>query len=80
MTEIEQALLRSLEELEQAAAAKTRGEPKPDLLKIFTRIDDLGAQLPPGSDSALIHYIRRRSYEKARLCLLEKQLVRNPTK
>lgn len=73
MSGIEQSLLNSLEELQQAASAKPEAKTKPDLLKIFARIDDLGSQLPPNTDGALIHYIRRRSYEKARLYLLEKQ-------
>src|SRR2546425_78472 len=42
---------------------------KPDLLPLFARIDELTVQLPKDTDPALLHYLHRKSYEKARLWL-----------
>lgn len=41
--------------------------PKPDLLQFFARIDELARQLPSDADPALLHYLQKKSYEKARL-------------
>jgi hypothetical protein len=43
--------------------------PKPDLLQFFARIDELARQLPSDADPALLHYLQKKSYEKARLHL-----------
>ena len=43
--------------------------PPPPLTPLFTRLDTLAAQLPPGGSHDLRHYLQRRSYEKARLWL-----------
>ena len=40
-----------------------------DLMPLFARIDALGAQLPPTTDPQLIHFIQRKSFEKATLWL-----------
>jgi hypothetical protein len=69
MTETESALLQALLELERAVAALPAANPKPGLLPLFTRIDELTRQLPPGADPTLLHYLHRKSYEKARLFL-----------
>lgn len=71
MTELEQKILKSLTELENAVSGMVTANPKPDLLPIFARIDTLAAQLPPDADPSLLHYLRKRSYEKARLFLQE---------
>jgi hypothetical protein len=47
--------------------------PKPDLLPLFERIDSLSAELPKTTDPDLLHFLRRKSYEKARLLLEEKE-------
>jgi hypothetical protein len=44
-------------------------EAKPNLLLLFARIDELTKQLPRGTDPTLLHYLDRKSYEKARLLL-----------
>jgi hypothetical protein len=36
---------------------------------MFSRIDDLTRQLPRESDPTLLHYLHKKSYEKARLFL-----------
>lgn len=69
MTGIEQSLLQTLLELESAIATMRTANPKPDLLPLFTRIDELTAQLPRGTDPGLLHYLHKKSYEKARLHL-----------
>jgi hypothetical protein len=66
---IEHDLLGALLELENAVKAMPTAIPKPNLLPIFSRIDDLMKQLPRDTDPALLHYLHKKSYEKARLYL-----------
>ena len=60
-------LLNTLVELD--AAVKAMPNPKLDLLKLFARIDELTRQLPRDTNPALLHYLRKKSYQKARLFL-----------
>ena len=69
MTATEQDLLQALTELEQAVKPAATTNPKPSLLPLFTRIDELARELPGETDPALLHYLQRKSYEKARLWL-----------
>ena len=69
MTTGEQNILQTLTELEQAVKSIPTANPKPDLLPIFERIDELMRLLPAETDAALLHYLQRKSYEKARLRL-----------
>lgn len=69
MTSTEKDLLRALLELEDAVKRMAVSNPKPNLLPIFSRLDELTAALPPGSDPSLLHYLHKKSYEKARLLL-----------
>jgi hypothetical protein len=69
MNDIEQRLLGSLLELENAIAAMGTANPKPNLAEHFARIDQLAAQLPKGTDPALLHYLQKKSYQKARFYL-----------
>jgi len=68
---VEQQLLDALVELDNATKAKTMPDAgaKPNLLLLFTRIDALANQLPRDTDPALLHYLQKKSYEKARLLL-----------
>ena len=66
---VENKLLAALGELDTAAKAMPAANPKPDLRPLFARIEELAKQLPPGTDPALLHYLQKRSYEKARLYL-----------
>jgi hypothetical protein len=68
MTDTERHLLESLRDLQRAATARAP-EARPALLPLFARIDSLAAQLPPDAPADLLHYLRRKSYEKARLWL-----------
>ena len=69
MLETEKHLLQSLLDLERAVAAMPTANPKPNLLPIFARIDELAGQLSPATDPTLRHYLQKKSYEKARLFL-----------
>lgn len=69
MTELEQQILAALLELEARARSMPSANPKPNLLPLFTRLDELTRQLPPTGDPTLRHCLQQKSYEKARLCL-----------
>ncbi|HKX62653.1 MAG TPA: hypothetical protein VJS65_12425, partial [Verrucomicrobiae bacterium] len=58
-----------LTELETTVARMATANPKPSLLPLFSRLDDLTRQLPPSTDPTLLHYLHKKSYEKARLYL-----------
>lgn len=67
--EIEAKLLVALRELEAAVAGLRTANPKPDLGAHFTRIDSLAEKLPKGTDGELLHFLHKKSYQKARLRL-----------
>jgi len=69
ITVIEQTLLNALAELEKAGNALRTAGPKPNLPALFARIDELAKQLPRDADATLLHYLQKKSYEKARLFL-----------
>ena len=56
-------------ELENAVKAMAATNPKPNLSPLFNRVDALTDQLPKDTDATLLHYLHRKSYEKARLWL-----------
>ena len=68
MTGTEQSILDTLLELEDAVA-RVNTEPKPDLMGVFARLDELTAALPKGTSPDLLHYLHKKSFEKARLFL-----------
>ena len=68
MTDTEQVLLDTLLELE-IAVANVNAEPKPDLIGLFARLDELTAQLPKDTPRDLLHYLHKKSFQKARLYL-----------
>jgi len=65
----DQPLLAALTELDAAVKALATANPKPNLLPLFARIDELTQQLPRDTDPTLRHYLHKKSYEKARLYL-----------
>ena len=69
MTNTEQEILQALLQLESAVQSMPSANPKPDLRPLFTRLDELSGQLPPGTDASLRHYLAKKSYQKARLFL-----------
>lgn len=66
---LEKKLFDALVELENAVKAMPTANPKPNLLPLFSRLDELTKQLPTNTDPALLHYLHKKSYEKARLYL-----------
>jgi len=71
-TPVEENLLQSLIELEAAVKAMPAANPKPSLLPLFAQLDELTKQLPRNADPALLHYLHKKSYEKARLWLQDR--------
>ncbi|MBM3838808.1 MAG: hypothetical protein FJ398_12745 [Verrucomicrobia bacterium] len=69
MTTIEKTILDALIELENTVRSLPTAKPKPSLLPIFSQIDELTRQLPKETDPRLLHYLGKKSYEKARLWL-----------
>lgn len=66
---VENQLLTVLNELTETVKALPTANPKPNLLPLFTRLDELARQLPRETDPTLLHYLHKKSYEKARLFL-----------
>jgi hypothetical protein len=66
---IEKEILVALGQLEAVIKSMPTANPKPSLLPLFTRLDELTAQLPRSTDPTLLHYMHKKSYEKARLFL-----------
>ena len=66
---IEKQILIALTNLDESVKTIATANPKPNLLPMFTRIDELTAQLPRATDPTLLHYLHKKSYEKARLFL-----------
>lgn len=69
MPDVAAQILESLVELDRAVASMATANPKPNLLPLFSVIDELTKQLPTGTDPSLLHYLHKRSYQKARLYL-----------
>ena len=70
MKQVESDLLGALETLREQVASLPAADPKPDLMASFQSIDQLAGTLPTGTDPLLLHYLQKKSYEKARLFLL----------
>ena len=69
MTALENQILTTLTDLERAAEQMRTANPKPDLQALFARLDALAGKLPRGTDPNLLHYLHKKSYQKARLLL-----------
>ncbi len=66
---VETELLSALTQLAEAVKLIQTANPKPNLLPVFSRLDELARQLPRDTDPTLLHYLQKKSYEKARLYL-----------
>ena len=66
---VEKDLLSALTHLTETVKAMPTANPKPSLLPLFAQLDELTRQLPSNSDPTLLHYLHKKSYEKARLYL-----------
>src|SRR5260221_13367405 len=69
MTEMEKTILRVLVELDLQVKSMPTANPKPNLLPLFSRLDQLTKQLPPDTSPDLMHYLQKKSYGNARLFL-----------
>lgn len=69
MTEAERAIFIKLNELDAAVKSLPTASPKPNLQSLFAGLDELARQLPKNADPNLLHYLHKKSYEKARLFL-----------
>jgi hypothetical protein len=69
MTSAERIIWETLVELEAAVRSMPTASRKPDLLPLFARLDELTGQLPRDTAPELLHYLHKKSYEKARLWL-----------
>jgi len=66
MTDIERRILDRLIELDEQVKSMPTANPKPNLLPLFQQIEELAGQLPRSSAPDLLHYMQKKSYEKAR--------------
>jgi hypothetical protein len=69
---LEKNLLTALVELDNAVKTMPTANPKPNLLPLFAHIDELTKQLPRNADPTLLHYLHKKSYEKARFFLQDR--------
>jgi len=69
MTELEHSILKALIDLDAAVKSMPTAKPKPNLVPLFMHLDELTRKLPVTADPSLLHYLHKKSYEKARLFL-----------
>ena len=69
MTVLEKSILNKLVELEEAVRCLRTASPKPDLAPIFLQLDGMTSELPRDTDPNLLHYMNKKSYQKAMLFL-----------
>jgi hypothetical protein len=69
---LEKSLLNALVELDNLVKSMPTANPKPNLLPLFAHLDELTKQLPRDADPTLLHYLHKKSYEKARLFLQDR--------
>lgn len=69
VTATEQNIWQTLVELDRLVKSMPAANPKPNLMPVFTRLDELTRQLPRQTAPELLHYLNKKSYEKARLFL-----------
>lgn len=77
MTDTEREIHATLVHLDELVASMPTANPKPNLLPVFEKLDTLTGQLPRGTDPGLLHYLHKKSYQKARL-FLEGRDAENP--
>ncbi len=65
----EKEILAALLQLEAIVKSMPTANPKPNLLPLFAQLDELAQRLPRATDPSLLHYLHKKSYEKARLFL-----------
>ncbi len=78
MSRVEAAISQALADLEQTVRSMATARPKPDLRPLLAKLDQLTVELPKETDPVLLHYLRNKSYEKARLWLLAREKENPP--
>ena len=73
MNRIEQELLETLRELERPPRQCRWPIPSPICCPSSRAFDELAGQLPPGTEPDLLHYLHRKSYQKACAFLEQRQ-------
>lgn len=66
MTALERNILDRLVELDEQVKAMSTANPKPNLVPLFQHLEELANQLPRTTAPDLLHYLQKKSYEKAR--------------
>lgn len=69
MTETEKKILEILKALNHEVSSMNGPGAKPNLVRFFNRLDQLTTELPETTHPRLMHYMHKRSYEKALLFL-----------
>lgn len=69
MNTVERDILNTLRDLDTAVNLMRTSTPKPNLLPIFEKLQTLTNSLPQDTSPDLLHYLKKQSYEKARLFL-----------
>ncbi|HZQ46633.1 MAG TPA: hypothetical protein VFC07_06465 [Verrucomicrobiae bacterium] len=69
MTETERRIWQALTELDRQVKGMSAAGAKPNFMPLFGEIDALTRQLPATTEPQLLHYLHKKSYEKARLFL-----------
>jgi hypothetical protein len=69
LTPLEQELAVALADLQSAVASLPAAPSKPNLLPLFQRLDELTLRMPRDTDPLLLHYLHKKSYQKAALFL-----------
>lgn len=69
MTELEQSILAALNDLDRTIKTRSADKPLPDLMPLFSRLDEMTRRLPRNADPELLHFLHKKSYEKVRLLL-----------
>ncbi|MDB4459216.1 hypothetical protein N9059_01440 [bacterium] len=69
MTDTEKEILTTLVDLEEKISSMPTADPKPNLIPVFEKIDELTRSLPSNSSPDLLHYLHKKSYQKARFFL-----------
>jgi hypothetical protein len=73
MNDTEREILETLNDLDAMVQTIKTANPKPNLLPVFEKLESLTAKLGPEADHSLLHYLHKKSYEKARLYLLGRE-------
>ena len=73
----EPQLLAALTQLDKAVKSIANANPKPDLLLLFSKIDELAGRLPRDTDPTLLHYLHKKATRRpCSTCWVVKQKIK----